>query len=115
MTTRSITLNFALLDLLFSLISSLFGRIGFFVNILHGIDYFIISLNVSFTIRSSKEWKLITQSFPPIAKRLKILGRTCFKTLSSSLTAILNAWKTWVAGFLFQDLSTTFVLGLVTQ
>src|SRR5712691_1767115 len=50
------------------------------------------------TIRSSREWKLITASRPPGRSIEKADGRAVSRAPSSSLTAMRSAWNTRLAG-----------------
>lgn len=59
------------------------------------------SRKYSFTIRSSRRWKLMMASLPPGLRRSMAWGRTFWRTSSSELTAIRRAWKTRVAGWIF--------------
>ena len=67
------TLSFALLLLILLLISSFVASIGFSV-IIFPILFSLKFLNLSLTILSSKEWKLITTSSSTILQKLQALS-----------------------------------------
>ena len=58
----------------------------------------VYSLKIFFTILSSKELKVITTTLPWQLSNSSALLNPFFKTVSSSLTSILIAWNTCLAG-----------------
>jgi len=52
------------------------------------------------TIRSSSEWKVMTENRPPSLKQSIPEARPRARLFSSSLTAIRSAWKLRVAGWI---------------
>lgn len=124
--TFSITLSLALRLRGFSLSSDSDGVTGLFVRILASLppticlihasfslyesnfsewfnclapssERFMMSRNACFTILSSKLWNDMTASLPPGPRESKQELMESFNVLSSSFTAILNAWNTRVA------------------
>lgn len=110
----SAILNRALRERGFFLISSPCGRIGLTVIsrrvalCLHvhtgcrgGQMQSLLSWRINcFTMRSSNEWKEITASRPPGASAVIVCGRTPSSASSSLFTAMRNAWKVRVAGWI---------------
>lgn len=95
-------LSLADLERGFFAISSLPAVIGFFVRI-----FMMFSLDFSFkkffTILSSAEWNEIIANLAPLSRTSVIWGKTFFKFSSSLFVAILNAWKTLVAKWIFPN------------
>src|SRR3990172_1995846 len=130
----STTLSLALLALGFAVISSSDALTAFFVRTLAVLIFpqlqtgseggqmqgFSQSLNLFFTILSSREWNDMTQNLPPAFKSPIPSSSPRSSEPSSSFTAILKAWNVLVAGcislgqsFLGIDLSTVLASSLV--
>ena len=71
----------------------------------------IVGLKKSFTIPSSKEWKDITTINPFFLIILFAISSDSLNSFSSLLIKILNAWKDFVAGLIFNFFSgyTSFI------
>ena len=111
-------LNFADLDLLFSLISSFDGLNILFLycsnkavsetlfsgEYLDGLDLFFEKLvKKYFTILSSIEWKLIIKILPPGFNFLVAFIIPLINSVISLLTKILSAWKVLVQGLILLE------------
>ena len=68
-----------------------------------------------FTRRSSSDWKEITASLPPAASSSQASGSAASSWASSSLTAILIAWKTRFAGWPPANWAGTGIALLITS
>ena len=90
--------SFADLEGGFSSHSLSVGIIGFFVMMEISPYFSYLSLKYHFTILSSKEWKVMTATLPPLFRTLNAFSRAGEILSSSLLTSILRAWKVLVAG-----------------
>ena len=107
------TLNFALCEREFSVISSMLGKIGFLFTNWNGafsssvgrigkffgaFSTVLCCLNIVLTMRSSKEWNEITLIRPPTPTTSNACSSESSIAANSSFTAIRIAWKILLAG-----------------
>jgi hypothetical protein len=96
----SAALNFADLDLGFRSDSSSLATTGFFVNTSR-LPSLCASRKLSFTRRSSSEWKLIITTLPPGFSNDPALRSSVWISPNSSFTRIRSAWNVRVAGWIW--------------
>src|SRR5207237_10668275 len=95
--TLSIARSFALRARGFRASSASAGTSGRFVRMRIASSAFSIARNVCFTIRSSREWNVITASRAPWSSRRAAPARNASRPSSSRLTQIRSAWNVRVA------------------